>query len=677
MIGKDILRSPFTDSSSDFTAFALQSAGVGTWEIDLVNQRVRWDSCCQELYGLAGHDEIAYDSLLACVYPDDRSLIEQTRDWSLDTRSGGHYDIRFRTIGADTGRLRWVRCQGRAYFGSDGKAYRVAGIAQDVTRVYPTRPDLADPTQLDKLAAALSELGVYRLSLVTGEIIHSTGFAYIITGNANAILSRADFFAALHPKDELLRHSALEEAARTGILLYEPRFVWSDGTVHQTRIVGTMHRDEFGKPAFITGHITEIDQSMDYRPDTEIRFQTLISAAPVAMGLFRGDNLVVETASETMYQLLNGGREIIGKPLLTALAHWEGLPFAASLQQAYATGESITLPQQVVSSWKDGQLINRYYTFYCTPMLDSQRNVYAVLATALDISEQTGAKKRLDMSENRLRSIIDQAPMAITLLKGRSMVLESANAKVFEIWGNDETILGKPLIETVPDILNQGFLEILEEVFDTGKPFFAQDVKLDLKRKSKLETAYFDLVYTPLRDASGAITGIMSMAIETTNRVLAHQAVEASEAKLNAILNAAPAAMGLYVGKDMVVSMANKTYISMIGKGPNVIGKPLRKLMPELENQSNLKNIDAVYSTGEPLEQFGTPVDIVRHGVRTRSFFNLTYSPLLDESGQVYAVLSIGFDVTQRVRERQKLEESERHYRQLSESLARQIAQTK
>lgn len=662
------------NSSPDFVSLALQSAGVGTWEIDLVNQRVRWDTGCQDLYGLLGHDEIGYEKFLACVHPDDQVLVEQTQEWALDTRSGGQYDIRFRTIGADTGQLRWIRCQGRAYFRPDGKAHRIVGIAQDVTKDQPTRRELTDPARLDRLPAAISGIGVYRLSLVTDELIHSPGFAYILTGNVSAILSRTDFFAALHPQDELLRQTALEEAARMGILLYEPRFVWPDGTIHHARIFGAMHRDELGKPAFLIGHITEITPSTIRSPDTEIRFQTLIRVSPVAMGLFQGTDMVVETANEAMHRLLDGGQEIIGKPLLKALLHWQGQPFVSSLQQAYTTGDSITLPQQLVSYWEEGQLINQHYTYYYTPILDNQRDVYAVLVTALDIGEQVGAKKRAEISEVRLRSIIDQAPMAITLLKGRSMIMEAANAKVFDMWDADKSIVGLPIKDTGADVLKQGFQNILEEVFDTGKPFFGHDVRVELKRKNKLETTYFDLVYTPLRDTSGAVTGIMTMATDVTGRVLARQAMETSEAKLNAILNATPVAIGLYVGKDMVVSMANKTYLKAIGKGPNAIGKPLRTLMPELESQPNLKLIDTVYTSGEPVERFGTPIDIVRNGVMTHTYYNLSYSPIRDAFGQVYAVLSTGIDVTEEVKKRQELEEREHHYRQLAESLAQQIS---
>jgi PAS domain-containing protein len=444
-------------------------------------------------------------------------MVEQARQWASDTRSGGQYDIRFRTIAADTGQLRWIRCQGRAYFSPLGEVYRFVGIAQDVTQEQPTRQQLAASDGLNKLTTALSGTGVYRVDLLTDELVHSSTFAYRVCGNANAKLSRIEFLLALHPQDELLRQAALEQATRTGVLVYEPRFIWPDGTIYHTRIVGVMHRDETGKPLFIVGLVEELTQytiSPASLSTTELGFKTLISASPVAMGVFQGQNLVVETANEAMYSLLECDREIIGKPLLAALPTLRDQSFAVLLQRAYTSSEMVTSSHQLVSFWQQGQLINRHYTFFFTPLWDSYRNLYAILATALDVSDQFIAQKRLEVSDARFRTIIEQAPMAIGLLKGRAMLVEVGNAKLFEAWGKTKAVLGLPIREALPEIEEQGFLELMDNVFNTGKPYFGHSMSVQLVRKKKPEVVYFDFVYTPLRDTSGAITGIMLMATE-------------------------------------------------------------------------------------------------------------------------------------------------------------------
>lgn len=113
--------------------FALQAAQVGTWDLDIVNQLVWWDERCKQLYGFRQNDVVPYNQVLSYIHPDDQSQVSQAVQWALNPRSGGQYAIKFRTIGAEDGQLRWLRCQGQAYFDDQGIAYRFSGIAQDIT----------------------------------------------------------------------------------------------------------------------------------------------------------------------------------------------------------------------------------------------------------------------------------------------------------------------------------------------------------------------------------------------------------------------------------------------------------------------------------------------------------------------------------------------------------------
>src|SRR5690606_21552279 len=95
------------------------------------------------------------------------------------------------------------------------------------------------------------------------------------------------------------------------------------------------------------------------------------------------------------------------------------------------------------------------------------------------------------------------------------------------------------------------------------------------------------------------IAGVMVMCHDVTEQVRNSQKVVASEQRLRSLINAAPVAIGLFLGKDLVVDMHNQTFVDIVGKGPDIAGKPLREVMPELvtENQPYLKILDDVYTT--------------------------------------------------------------------------------
>ncbi|MCZ4225253.1 PAS domain-containing protein [Pedobacter rhodius] len=114
-------------------SFALQSAGIGTWDLDPIHNKVNWDNRCRELFGFPVDGEIHYKDVLDCIHPDDQNMVNAAVIDAIDPKNEGNYDIRYRIIIKQNNQIRWVHCKGKAYFNAENKAYRFAGIAQDIT----------------------------------------------------------------------------------------------------------------------------------------------------------------------------------------------------------------------------------------------------------------------------------------------------------------------------------------------------------------------------------------------------------------------------------------------------------------------------------------------------------------------------------------------------------------
>jgi PAS domain S-box-containing protein len=112
---------------------ALESAEIGTWDLHPIDQTVHWDKRCRELFGFEGSADIPYGQALDCIHPDDKPKVIQAVETALDPATSNIYDIRYRTIGTTSGKLRWVHCKGRAYFNSENMVNRFAGTARDIT----------------------------------------------------------------------------------------------------------------------------------------------------------------------------------------------------------------------------------------------------------------------------------------------------------------------------------------------------------------------------------------------------------------------------------------------------------------------------------------------------------------------------------------------------------------
>ncbi|HET7370342.1 MAG TPA: ATP-binding protein [Gammaproteobacteria bacterium] len=80
---------------------------------------------------------------------------------------------------------------------------------------------------------------------------------------------------------------------------------------------------------------------------------------------------------------------------------------------------------------------------------------------------------------------------------------------------------------------------LIERVLTTGVAERHHQAKLELDRGGKSEPAWFDTCYSPLRDETGEVVGLVVTTIETTERVVTEAALRQSEATLQTAIDAA------------------------------------------------------------------------------------------------------------------------------------------
>ncbi|HET7187596.1 MAG TPA: ATP-binding protein, partial [Gemmatimonadaceae bacterium] len=103
-------------------------------------------------------------------------------------------------------------------------------------------------------------------------------------------------------------------------------------------------------------------------------------------------------------------------------------------------------------------------------------------------------------------------------------------------------LIGRSVREAFPELVGQGFIEAMDRVYETGEPYFANErlVRLDRDRDGVTEDYFFNVGYQPLRDASGEVYAIASVAYEVTDQMRARQELElakqaAEEARVEAV----------------------------------------------------------------------------------------------------------------------------------------------
>ncbi|HLH09847.1 MAG TPA: ATP-binding protein [Terriglobales bacterium] len=170
-------------------------------------------------------------------------------------------------------------------------------------------------------------------------------------------------------------------------------------------------------------------------------------------------------------------------------------------------------------------------------------NAQVSITRARRAAEENERRLRAEAEAERqkLQDLFDQTPAAICVLSGPSHVWTYANPRYLQIVGRREPgeILNRCVRETLPEIESQGFLDLLHSVYRSGKTYVGleQEVRL-VEPEGKSRTWYLDFVYQPMRNADGAVEGILVHAVDVTDKVHARQEVERREQLLQAALTA-------------------------------------------------------------------------------------------------------------------------------------------
>lgn len=124
----------------------------------------------------------------------------------------------------------------------------------------------------------------------------------------------------------------------------------------------------------------------------------------------------------------------------------------------------------------------------------------------------------------QIRRLFMKAPSFVAVLRGPDHVFDFANDAYMRLIGQREMV-GRPLAEVLPEIREQGFIDLLDDVRRTGEPFIGRDVSVMLQRVAggPLEERFLDFIYQPIIEADGTVSDVFVEGSDMTDRVLADQ----------------------------------------------------------------------------------------------------------------------------------------------------------
>jgi PAS domain S-box-containing protein len=310
------------------------------------------------------------------------------------------------------------------------------------------------------------------------------------------------------------------------------------------------------------------------------------------------------------------------------------------------------------------------WTYAVSALSSDDGSTIGLMAVGQQVAGPLDSARRLQISEQRFQNLVREASMGIIMLSGPQMHVEIVNEAYASLIGRKTSeLIGNNLFAVIPEAaepfssLIQSVLKSNETLQLYAQPYF---VFVDGGKKE----GFLDLVYQPYKELDGKITGVIILCQDVTRQVHARQRLEESETRLRSLVDSAPFPIGVYVGPEMKIQLVNQSIIDVWGKGPDVVGKRYDQVLPELANTGIYGQLEQVYNTGRPYYANNQRVDLTIGGELQRFYFKYTFTPLFDNTGNVYGVMNTAADVTDLVIAQEQLEQA-----QVSLKVAVELAQ--
>lgn len=140
-----------------------------------------------------------------------------------------------------------------------------------------------------------------------------------------------------------------------------------------------------------------------------------------------------------------------------------------------------------------------------------------------------------------LRSIFEQAPGFTVILRGPQHVFELANTAYLALVGERE-LIGRTVSEALPELAGQGFVELLDQVYASGRAHVGRNARVELRPRpdGPLEERFVDFVFQPVRQADGQVRGIFVQGHDLSAQVAAQRLADTSQRRFETLAHTLP-----------------------------------------------------------------------------------------------------------------------------------------
>ncbi len=313
-----------------------------------------------------------------------------------------------------------------------------------------------------------------------------------------------------------------------------------------------------------------------------------------AVYAYKEGDLTILSANKAMLKFWGKDKSVIGEKFKTALPELHDQSFYDILINVWNSGETFMAKDYPAVLLTNGFPEKFYFDFEYKAILSPDGKTAYILNTASEVTERQKAMKMVDEkskseqklindlsalneeylatnedliskheelfnansellrikkelltanhtlveNEKRFKNLVEKSPVAMASLQGEHFEVDIVNNKALQIWNKDRSVVGMPLSEALPELKDQPFIDILKEVYVTGKPYYGKELKTMLEKDGELIECYLNFVYQPIFDEHHATASILVVATDVTEQVQARESIIEIKNRLEIALDA-------------------------------------------------------------------------------------------------------------------------------------------
>lgn len=220
---------------------------------------------------------------------------------------------------------------------------------------------------------------------------------------------------------------------------------------------------------------------------------------------------------------------------------------------------------------RDGQFKRLWVDVDYSPVQDEHGQAIGVLAIVVETTERLLVERTRAEDYRRLAQLFEQAPSFMAVLRGPEHRFELANPAYRRLVGHRD-VVGHPLGEVLPDAVAQGYLRLLDSVFESGEAYSARGAPYAMQPYpgGPVTQRVLDFVYQPIKNELGEVSGVFVEGIDVTERARAEGRREALVALTDHIRDAdRPEQVGSLATRTLggALNASRAGYAQLLGDG--------------------------------------------------------------------------------------------------------------